>query len=44
MQVDFVLACLLIVLGTMILYVVDERTGWTPRLAAWLTRVIDTEW
>lgn len=41
MQVDLVLACILISLGAMIFYVADERLGLTPRLAAWLARVIE---
>lgn len=41
MQVDAVLGCLLISVGAMIAYVADEQMKFTPRLAEWLTRLID---
>jgi hypothetical protein len=40
MQLDLILACLLISLGAMIAYAADEQLGVTPRLAAWLGRVL----
>lgn len=40
MQLDLFLACLLICIGAMIAYVADERLAVTPRLAAWLDRVM----
>jgi hypothetical protein len=41
MHIDIVLACLLISIGAMAAYIADEHVGFTPRLAEWLTRVID---
>jgi hypothetical protein len=41
MQIDIVLACLLISLGALIAYVLDEQTGFTPRLARWLSGQTD---
>jgi hypothetical protein len=41
MQIDIVLACLLISIGAMVAYIADEQVGLTPRLAEWLTRVMD---
>jgi hypothetical protein len=41
MQVDIVLECLLISIGAMVAYAADEQVGLTPRLSAWLTRVMD---
>jgi hypothetical protein len=40
MQLDLFLACLLICIGAMIAYVADEQLVVTPRLAAWLERVL----
>ncbi len=40
MQPDLVLACLLISIGAMLAYIADERLGLTPRLAAWLGRLL----
>jgi hypothetical protein len=40
MQLDLVLACLLISLGAMIAYLADEQFAFTPRLAAWLGRMM----
>jgi hypothetical protein len=36
---DLPLASLLILLGAMITYVLDEQYGVTPRIAAWLQRL-----
>ena len=36
MLMDFTLACLLILLGAMISYVVDEQFALTTRLSEWL--------
>lgn len=41
MQLDPVLACLLIVIGAMVAYAIDERVQFTPRLAAWLGRFLN---
>jgi len=41
MFLDLVLASLLICLGAMIAYLADEQWGFTPRLAAWLGRMLD---
>jgi len=38
MQMDLVLACLLILLGAMIAYTADERFGFISRLSAWIGR------
>jgi hypothetical protein len=38
MEMDLVLACLLILLGAMTAYAVDERLGLTARMSAWITR------
>jgi hypothetical protein len=38
MQMDLVLACLLILLGAMIAYTADERFGFTARLSDWISR------
>ena len=40
MQMDLILACLLISLGAMIAYVADEKLAFTPRLEAWIGRVL----
>lgn len=40
MQMDLVLACLLICLGAMIAYLADEKYALTPRLEAWIGRVL----
>ena len=40
MQVDLFLACLLICLGAMIAYLADEQLALTPRLSAWIDRVL----
>lgn len=40
MNPDLVLACLLIAIGAMIAYIADEQLAWTPRLAAWLGRLM----
>jgi hypothetical protein len=39
-HLDLVLACLLICIGAMIAYIADEEWLVTPRLAAWLERVM----
>jgi hypothetical protein len=41
MQLDLLLACLLIVLGAMIAYAADEYLFFTKRLSAWIDRVLD---
>ena len=38
MQIDLLLACLLILLGAMIGYALDEAFQLSPRLGAWLNR------
>jgi hypothetical protein len=40
MHLDLFLACLLICIGAMIAYAADEQLRVTPRLAAWLDRVL----
>ena len=40
MQPDFILVCLLVALGAMIAYAADEHLSFTPRLAAWIDRVL----
>jgi hypothetical protein len=40
MHLDLFLACLLICIGAMIAYLADERLMLTPRIAAWLDRVL----
>jgi hypothetical protein len=40
MQMDLVLACLLICVGAMLAYIADERFGITPKLEAWIGRVL----
>lgn len=40
MSPDLVLECLCISIGAMIAYVADEQFRFTPRLAAWLGRVL----
>jgi hypothetical protein len=40
-QMDFVLAVLMVLLGTMIAYVVDEVFGFTERMRAWFERLAD---
>ena len=40
LQVDIILAILLILLGSQIAYAVDEVFGLTPRLATWLERML----
>lgn len=41
MQMDPILACLLIALGAMIAYTADEYLSFTKRLSAWIDRVLD---
>lgn len=41
MYLDSFLMCLLICLGAMIAYAVDEQVQFTPRLARWLVRILD---
>ena len=41
MQMDLILACLLIALGAMIAYAADERFSFTTRLSAWIERTFD---
>ena len=41
MQMDPILACLLIALGAMIAYAADECLSFTKRLSAWIDRVLD---
>ena len=36
MEIDFILACLLILLGAMIAYAVDERLRITARVGQWI--------
>jgi hypothetical protein len=43
MEIDVVLACLLVLLGALCAYIFDEMTGLTPRLAIWLDRVTRIE-
>jgi hypothetical protein len=38
MEMDLVLACLLILLGAMIAYTADERFSLTSRLSDWFNR------
>ena len=38
MEMDLVLACLLILLGAMIAYTADEQYGLTSRLSDWINR------
>ena len=40
MQMDLVLECLLFCLGAMISYIADERFALTPKLEAWIGRVL----
>jgi hypothetical protein len=40
MEMDLVLACLLILLGAMIAYAADERYGFTSRLSSWISRAL----
>ena len=40
MQMDLVLSSLLISLGAMIAYLADEKFAFTPRLEAWIGRVL----
>jgi hypothetical protein len=40
MQLDIILAFLLIGIGALISYIADEQFGLTPRLAAWIGRVL----
>jgi hypothetical protein len=40
MEMDLFLACLLILLGAMIAYILDERLAFTSRLSDWLSRDI----
>jgi len=39
-EIDVVLACLLILLGAMIAYALDERYGFTARLSSWISRAL----
>jgi hypothetical protein len=41
MQMDLMLACLLIAIGAMIAYAADECFSFTERLSAWIERVLD---
>jgi hypothetical protein len=41
MQMDMILACLLIAIGAMIAYAADECLSFTDRLTAWINRVFD---
>ena len=41
MQMDLVLACLLILLGAMLAYTADEQYGFISRLSAWIDRAMD---
>jgi hypothetical protein len=41
MQLDLVLVTLLILLGAMATYALDEIFGFTPRLATWLESLLD---
>jgi hypothetical protein len=38
---DLILATLLILLGAMATYTLDEVFGFTPRLATWLENLLD---
>ena len=40
MEMDLVLACLLILLGAMVAYTADERLGFTRRLSDWISRAM----
>jgi hypothetical protein len=40
MEMDLVLACLLILLGAMIAYSVDEHFGFARRLSDWISRAM----
>lgn len=40
MQMDLVLAGLLICLGAMLAYLADEQFAFTPKLEAWIGRVL----
>ena len=41
MYLDPVLMCLLISIGALIAYVLDEQVQFTPRLAEWLVRILE---
>lgn len=41
MQMDLILACLLITVGAMIAYAADERLCFTKRIHAWIDRVFE---
>ncbi len=41
MQYDLFFTVLIVLLGAMIAYAVDEQFGLTPRFSEWLGRVID---
>ena len=41
MEIDLVLASLLILLGAQVSYVADEIFSFTPRLATWLGQLFD---
>ena len=41
MQIDLLLACLLILLGAMIGYALDETFQLSPRVGAWINRMMD---
>ena len=41
MPMDLFLATLLIMLGAMIAYALDEQFAFTPRVSAWIDRVFD---
>jgi hypothetical protein len=40
MELDLILACLLILLGAMIAYTADEHLGFTSRLSEWISRAM----
>ena len=40
MQADLILSSILICLGAMIAYIADEKFALTPRLEAWIGRVL----
>jgi hypothetical protein len=40
MQVDFVFASLLIVLGAMVAYALDEKFEFTPRFSVWIEKLL----
>ena len=40
MQADLILSSILICLGAMLAYLADEKYAFTPRLEAWIGRVL----